>query len=134
MTTLVGCGSRFYGIELNNVGKQKIIIQRLQWDIQEIAGDSSVGIQLSAIPAGGITTGQQSMHVSYRIPESVFVTWTPEGAAAVSAEFELRKHVDNAETYRDLFVFEFDGAVLRVFSATGSAHTQTDKKLIAEVR
>jgi hypothetical protein len=132
--TLAGCGSRLYAIELNNVGQQNILLQRLQWDGYEIAGDPTVGIRMVAIPAGGITTGHHSMSVAYPIPERVLVTWKPEGGAMVSGEFELRRQLDDPDSHRDTFLFEFDGPVLHVYAASGSTHELKKEKLIAEVR
>ena len=64
---LVGCGSPYYAIDFNNIGAQRVNVERLQWgDLEAIP--SGADISLSAIPAGRINRGLYGWRVGWQHP------------------------------------------------------------------
>ena len=132
LATVAACDSPYYEIEINNVGNRNIAIESLKWGDRETAAYPG-GIRLSAIPTGHINRGLYGWQVDWRIPELVTVVWRPEGLDPIHHEFELRKHVSRAESYKDTIVLEFEDSDLRVYTSPTNSRDPNARKLIVAV-
>jgi hypothetical protein len=124
------CATLYYGIAFINVGSVEITVQEFRWSDRDFLG-SPTGPEIS-LGVYKVPKSDFNVNGAWRIPEQATLTWTPAGSSPITRVFDIRKHVQNPDSFQSRFTWEFDGANVRIFLTPVLLDDPLKKTLIVE--